>query len=734
MSGKIYYAHTDPNQPGKRPEEGASWQRLDEHLKSTAKLARQFAAAFEAGDWGYIAGLWHDLGKFSDEFQKMLYQSAHPLAQNLSRIDHSTFGANQACRKWPRGEGKILAYVIAGHHAGLPDGNSNEDSCLRKRLDRNVPYSFRCSDESLNLFKPSLPFVLDKKHAAYALSFFVRMLYSTLVDADFLDTEKHMKPYQATQRPQGYSLTRLNDRLSKYLAKFDGCPDKTPVNRVRSEVLCDCLNAADKTPGLFSLTVPTGGGKTLSSMAFALKHALKWHRRRVIYVIPYTSIIEQNAAEFRRVFGELAVLEHHSNFEPRQEDYRTRLASENWDAPIVVTTNVQFFESLFGCRASRCRKLHNIANTVIILDEVQALPSEVLLPCIEAIKELALHYNCSVILCSATQPAIQERDDFSAGLAGVREIAEDPEELATSLKRVNAVDLGGLADVELAARLATHKKVLCVVNTRKHARLLYELLRGSDGLFHLSASLCPVDRSRILTDIRVMLIEGWECRVISTQLVEAGVDIDFPVVYRAIAGIDSVAQAAGRCNREGLLDYGRVFVFRPEHKLPPGYFRHTAQTAESVMRRFKDDILSLGAIEEYFRDYYWSQGDRLDNKSILRLLREGALQLDFPFREVAKKFKLIEEEYKPVIVPRDEKAGRLIEQIRYADSLRGFSRKLQKYTVQMSQHDWDKLHDSGCLEMMRDTFPILTCSHLYDAETGLNVHKLDNPDPNDLIG
>jgi CRISPR-associated endonuclease/helicase Cas3 len=479
--------------------------------------------------------------------------------------------------------------------------------------------------------------------------------------------------------------------------------------------------------------VPTGGGKTLSSMAFALKHAKQHGQCRVIYVIPFTSIIEQNAAVFRGVFGNEAVLEHHSNYEPKDEDHRTRLASENWDAPIVVTTNVQFFESLFAYRTGKCRKLHNIANSVIILDEVQALPSELLLPCIEAMRELALHYKCSLVLCSATQPAIQLRNDFPQGLAEVREIARSPIQLAKSLERTTVTDLDQQKDESLAERLRQHETVLCIVNTRKHALGLYERLAGEGNIFHLSASLCPVDRSKILGDIRRALKEQQQCRVISTQLVEAGVDIDFPVVYRAITGIDSIAQAAGRCNREGLQERGYVFVFRSEHKLPVGYFRHTAQAAESIMRRFSEDVLSLEAIEEYFRDYYWSQGERLDSKGILRLLPQGDLKLDFPFRKVAETFQMIEDTYKPVIVPRDEEAERLIEQARRAEFLRGYSRKLQKYTVQINQHTWQKLLDAGCLEIVRDIFPVLTCLHLYDENTGLNINKLDNPDPNDLI-
>ncbi|MCD6394559.1 MAG: CRISPR-associated helicase Cas3' [Planctomycetes bacterium] len=729
-----YYAHTDPSHPGKGPDEpGVCWQTLEDHLRQTAQLARGFAAAFGAGDWGHIAGLLHDLGKYSHEFQQMLRAAADAHIEQTSKVQHSIIGAQQSTEKWKQGEGKILAYAIAGHHTGLADGRSNEESSLAKRLQKELPYDFNWPDELLEVPKPDMPFTLDKMRAGLEVSFFIRMLFSALVDADFLDTEKHMKPQQAVLRSRGYSLVELEGKLTVHLDSIEQQAASTTVNRLRSQILNNCRKAARLNRGLFSLTVPTGGGKTLSSLTFALKHAIKCGQNRIIYVIPFTSIIEQNAAIFRDIFGDDNVLEHHSNYEPVEEEHRTRLASENWDAPIVVTTNVQFFESLFACRSSRSRKLHNIANSVIIMDEVQALPSELLLPCIEAIRELALNYQCSLVLCSATQPAIQRREDFSAGLADVREIAEDPDRLAGHLKRTTVFDLGEQSDDLLIERIRQHEKVLCVVNTRKHALRLYEQLAEEVNVFHLSASLCPVDRSRILHNIRETLKEQKPCRVISTQLVEAGVDIDFPVVYRAIAGIDSIAQAAGRCNREGLLESGAVFIFRPEHKLPPGYFRQTAQTTESVMRRFSEDVLSLSAIEEYFRDYYWSQGERLDNKGILQLLREGALRLNFPFREVANRFRLIEDDHKPVIVPRDAEAEKLIQQIRYADCLRGFSRKLQKYTVQINQREWDRLRDAGCLDMVHETFPVLTCPHLYHEKTGLNLNKLDNPDPNDLI-
>lgn len=725
-SERKFYAHSG--------KDGGPWQPLAEHLRETAARARIHAEAFQAGDWGWLAGLWHDAGKYSDEFQKLLTDASDDNIEHPQRVDHSTYGARRAKDKWPNGKGILLAYVIAGHHTGLINGRDPGDGCssLAERLKRKLPYTFHVPENLFDADKPKMPFTPDTTRAGYEVSFFIRMLFSCLVDADFLDTERHMNPKRFSLRAPEYSLDSIQKKLDKYLEKLQKGAKPMSVNRVRAGVLDNCLRAANWAPGLFSLSVPTGGGKTLSSMAFALRHAVKHRKNRVIYAIPFTSIIEQNAGQFRYVFGDEAVLEHHSNYEPKEEDHRTKLASENWDTPIVVTTNVQFFESLFACRTSRCRKLHNIANSVIVLDEVQALPSELLLPCIETIRELALHYNCSIVLCSATQPAIDKRPDFNVGLEGVREIVENPVLIASSLKRVQTTDLGTLDDANLAERIKEHDRVLCVVNTRNRALKLYTQLSSEPGVYHLSAAQRPVDRSEIIQKVRDELEKESLCRVISTQLIEAGVDIDFPVVYREIAGIDSIAQAAGRCNREGNLKTGDVFVFRGEDSLPPGYFRHTAQAAESVMRRFSEDILSLDAIEEYFRDHYWSQGDRLDNKAILRSLQEGIRPLDFPFRRVAKEFQMIDGSYKPVIVPMEEEAQALVEQVRYSEFLRGYSRKFQKYTVQIPERGRDRLFESGCIEWVRDLFPVLTCLHLYDKKTGLTIDKLNEPDPSDL--
>ncbi len=442
MPQKIY-AHSLPGRP---PEE---WQPLEDHLKNVAERARKFAEPFKGGDWAYLAGLWHDLGKYSCEFQNRLLTMNDPEAHieaKPGRPDHSTAGAQHASSIFNE-MGKLISYAIAGHHAGLPDGKTNDVSCLYSRLQKKIP-DYSSAPIALLQKKLALkpPFALsDQKRFSFQLSFLTRMVYSCLVDADFLDTEKFLEPDKSSWR-QGYpSLEVLERNLQIFIDDLVNRASPTKVNEERKGIFENCLKAAELEPGLFSLTVPTGGGKTLSSLAFAFRHAIKYNLKRVIYVIPYTSIIEQNADIFRRALGENAVIEHHSNFDPPEEDRWSSLASENWDAPVIVTTNVQFFESLFSVRSSRCRKLHNIAQSVVILDEAQMLPVPLLKPCLEAIKELSTIYCTTIVLCTATQPALGKSSEFRDGLEGIREIIPDPVFLYQTFKKVKS---GVPADIE----------------------------------------------------------------------------------------------------------------------------------------------------------------------------------------------------------------------------------------------------------------------------------------------
>jgi len=509
---------------------------LDAHIQGVAALAESFASAFGNGDWGRIAGLWHDLGKYKPAFQAYIrkasgYENDSGDENGPGRVDHSVVGAlwaGKRCAESAPDIGRVLGYLIAGHHAGLPDwsheigvGGALSDRLkdvehLEKALEGKPPQS--SLDASLPSTMPGgiIPDAQQAECLGEQMHLWVRMLFSCLVDADFLDTEAYMDGRKAAARvfdDNSLGLEALKARFDDYIAnmarKLGICEDSL-VNRVRAKVLAECRAHAAWTPGMFSLTVPTGGGKTLSSMAFALEHALRYGKKRIVVVIPYTSIIEQTAKQYRDVFGDAAVIEHHSNLDPDKETQRARLASENWDAPIIVTTNVQFFESLFAARSSACRKLHNLVDSVVILDEAQMLPPGYLRPVVSALKGLSALFGASIVLCTATQPALAGRiESGKARLAGfaegsVRELMSDPLGLSASLRRVelkrHPKGDSPVSWQEIAAELSAMEQVLCIVNTRKDCRDLYELLPS--GSVHLSALMCPEHRSEVVAAIK----------------------------------------------------------------------------------------------------------------------------------------------------------------------------------------------------------------------------------------
>jgi len=713
-------------------------QPLKQHLRNVAEMAAEFAKPFNSADWARLAGVWHDLGKYSDAFQDYLRSvtdSDSHQSEIVARIDHTSAGAQYAVAA-SEILGHLLAYVIAGHHTGLLNGRDT-GACLEKRLRKKIEEWNHGLNELSSTPFPAIPSFLgvsfsDKEYGAFSVSFFVRMIFSCLVDADFLDTEQFMDTERADSRPSWPDdmLFRMEKALDQYMKRLSG--KDTPVNRERHSIRKACLDAALKNPGLFTLTVPTGGGKTLASLAFALSHAQHFGMDRIIYVIPFTSIIEQNANVFRDAMSVLegfraedVVLEHHSNFDPDKETTRTRLMTENWDTPLVVTTSVQFYESLFASKTSRCRKLHRMANAVIILDEVQTLPVDYLKPCLVALKELAANYKSTIVLCTATQPAIGKRDNFPIGLdlSSDREIMPDPKSLYQRLQRVTVVDLGKQTDAQTSERMLSGEQSLCIVNTRKHARLIYEALGNAKAHFHLSALMCPMHRNAVLDTIRHRLERGMPCRVVSTQLIEAGVDVDFPVVFRSVAGVDSIAQAAGRCNRNGTLQgKGKTYIFRSEHHSSERFFSETANCAEAVLE-LHDDPLSLEAVEHFFKLYYWDQSARWDKKQIMQdyhLLQDRQFPFSFSFDRTAREFHLIDQHSKPVIIPWKDKGRKLCERLRaIPQPYRILRRKLQRYTVQIPERLWNEhLHKS--FDWVHDQFAVLISPDLhYSDQFGL---------------
>jgi CRISPR-associated endonuclease/helicase Cas3 len=732
-----YYAHSVPGQPV------LSWQDLQSHLTNVAETASRFASAFQAEPWAYAAGLLHDIGKYSLQFQAyLLHENGldDPIItpSYRGRIPHAAFGAAKADELAQgfaiRAVGILLAYCIAGHHRGLPDhGNENTPGpCLWKYLHSpntlDVPF---LPDELAGIEWPSgLPIRNAAPNSVgFQIAFFARMLFSCLVDADFLDTEQFYSVDKSEKRGSYPSIHELLNIFSRRINLLAERAEPTPVNQCRSEVLAQCISSSQCEPGLFSLTVPTGGGKTLSSLAFALHHAPKHGLKRVIYAIPFTSIIEQNAKVFREVLGSESVVEHHCNIDCNRnmEDETSlagRLASENWDAPVIATTNVQLFDSLFSNRPSKVRKLHNLAESVIILDEAQAIPIERMAPCLAALRELVSNYRVTVVLCTATQPAIEHRPDFNIGLEHVREIVPDPAGLFSRLRRVDIrVEPEIVPDDVLAKRVASDPQALVIVNTRKHARVLFDLISDAtvdEGNFHLSTLMCPVHRSQALNDIRTRLENGQPCRVISTQLIEAGVDVDFPKVYRSIAGLDSIAQAAGRCNREGKLERGEVTVFSSEQAPPQGSLRHASQSAKEVIPEHRDDLLSPEAIQSYFEMHYWTQSEHMDALDILNLCKKGGSNGQFPFEEMAR-FSLIEDTQHGVIIPYDDAARSMIEQVRAGNAGHRVYRRLQRYAVGVYQNEFARLVRSRSVEAITEDMNVLKDMHYYSADTGLGT-------------
>lgn len=704
-----YIAHID----------GERIQTIKEHLEGTAKLSGEFAEKFGKQDWGYCCGMLHDIGKYSIDFQKRI------LGENNYRVDHSTAGARVCLEKG--GKYSFLEYCIAGHHAGLPNYGNNydesTDSTLSgrrlKKLSDYQAYQTEIEVPAIN----SMPIDLKRTvNPDFSLSVFMRMIYSCLVDADFLDTEAFMKEGKQG-RNSGENIEILFKKLENYISGWLKNQDIDTVNGRRTEILKNCLEMGKTEKGLFRLTVPTGGGKTVASLAFALRHALENKMDRIIYVIPYTSIIEQNAKVFRDILGEENVLENHCNvdYESSEELLPMQLASENWDKPIVVTTNVQFFESLFANKSSKCRKLHNIANSVIIFDEVQMLPNDYVKPCIAMIEELINNYQVSAVLCTATQPALASF--FHEGISA-KELCPRMEEQFEFFKRTVFENVGVLTENDLIQRLEKEYQALCIVNTKKRAQRIYKQLEG-EGVYHLSTSMYPKHRRRILREIRERLQKNKKCILISTSLVEAGVDLDFQSVYRELAGVDSMIQAAGRCNREGLRPEkeSKVYIFQFEGKENVLGQRQQIDVAKSVIADNRD-ISDMESITQYFEMLYHIKGDSLDKKKIMDEFQNKR----YNFAKVGKEFKLIEQDTKTIFINYEEEANETLCLLKERGFTRSGMRKASQYCITVYENEFNKLYGIGAIQPISEDiedFYELRDEEKYTEKIGLEL-ELDD--------
>jgi len=695
------YAHSLRDRPIEE------WQPLEDHLTAVGDLAERFAHSFAPG-WGKLAGLWHDAGKYQSAFQR--YLKTDPEA-HIKGPDHSSVGALLARLR----NAAPLAFVIAGHHGGLSDAEA-----LKSRLNSKQPLLAEARAGGLPRSIEDWPIPAPPPQLSTAdplqSSMWVRFLFSALVDADFLDTEKFYRGGGERDFPRP-SLDELKRKLDTFLTSKTRLADPTPVNQMRARVLEACRRAAAFPPGAFTLTVPTGGGKTLSSLAFALDHAVRHGLERVIVLIPYTSIIEQTAQQYRDALGEDAVIEHHTNVDPDDETRQNRLASENWDAPVVVTTSVQFFESLYANRTSRCRKLHRIARSVVLFDEVQTFPVHLLEAVRHVLRELTEHYGTTVVLCTATQPELTP---------GAREIIPDPAcEFAVVANRCEIVPPSTdqpIAWEDLAAELQTHDQVLTIVHRRDDAQQLAQLV--GDGCLHLSARMCARHRSKILAEAKRRLENGEPCKLVATQLVEAGVDIDFPEVFRAFAGADSLAQAAGRCNREGK-GKGRLHVFNAPTLPPKGVLRTGLQTARLMQAEGSLNLKSPETFREYFVRLY-SKSDQ-DPHAVLT---EERFQ---KFKTVAGLFRMIQDVGEPVVAQYDDWLE-LVEAIRRYGVTRLGMRRLQQYLVTLYPQEITRLRNAGALERIADTFwAVVPGFKVYDDHWGFGWKGEPKMEPEYLI-
>lgn len=764
----MFYSHTKPDRPINE------WESLEAHLHDVADLSEQFGGKFGFPSIARQIGLWHDLGKYSAAFQDYLKKAgevaceddfSEKLLRNQPKVDHSTPGAKFAFNQISSDSlfslvRYFLAYAISGHHAGMPDlvaetGQSGLLERLRKRTEplNEIPPDIAKNSINLSEFRGFKP-VSNRQgshESGFQFSFLNRMLFSSLVDADFLATERFMKA-EALERPVHENLPEW-DRLSKILANHVDSRSKSRREQLddfnRGKEILDyrdalfqaCVDSSSFSPGFYQLQAPVGTGKTLASLAFAVNHANHHSLDRIIYAIPFTSIVDQTASEFRSLakpMGPHFLIEHHSNLLAINDTTENRLLSENWDAPLVVTTNVQLFESLFSNRPSQCRKLHRISRSVLILDEAQTIPPSLLIPCLKALEELVRNYNVTVLICSATPPALIRTDHFPFGLNSLKDVTGIVNKTHLLPRRVQSNHLGRLTIDELADRLVKEPNALCIVNTRPMAHQLFYACwqrldeKGRERLFHLSTWICGEHRRHVLNEIKTRL-NGHPAEpalVISTQVVEAGVDIDFPVVFRAMAGLDSIAQASGRCNREGKTELGMFYLFEPAELNLHGYLGMTIANAREVLVNGADP-LDPQTVCKYFEMSYWKLGHELDKERIylgdyfITEQLSSDIEARFKFRTVARKFRMIDDSSSSIIVPFGIEGENLVSKIQRMEKLSLLDwRKLQRYSVSVHSATLEKLVSSHAVLVQENYPPVLINRLLYNEKLGLDfVHQ-----------
>ena len=707
----MYNAHSK-NKDGKE-------HSLIDHVNGVAKLMIGFSGNREYTSIFQIAGLLHDLGKYQSAFQNYLREGGR-----RGSVPHASWGAALSVK-----HNQIeAAFAIDGHHKGLPDkGDLKSDLYEFEEPEHPVYTSVKSDFLTENPFNESDFDYKDTGLRGTDKELFIRMLFSALTDADWLDTEKHFNSTVTEKRntkifePE-YLIKKLESELSE--KSKDGY-----INTLRNKVRSYAIAKSKSEPGFYSMTLPTGMGKTLTSVNWALHHA-KYNRfRRIIIVLPFISIIDQTAKELKRIFGEEWVLEHHSNFNENEEAnndiadetqqyeaYTRRLATENWDYPIIVTTSVQFFESLFGNKPSRCRKVHNIAQSVVIFDEVQTLPKELVIPTLTMLKNVQKVMNTSFLFCTATQPAFEKSSEFN-GIENIQSLVENPKEIFEATQRVGYFAVNNYQPVEINELcnqvLDGGCSILSIFNTKKQALLFFNALKQNANcrVFHLSTSMYPAHRKAVIENIRTSLKNNEKIMVSSTQLIEAGVDFDFPCVYREIAPLESIIQSAGRCNREGkMTEPGKVHIFSIDGAGAPNkQYRSLAEFANSLYKGQESILFKHDFFGEYYRKVF-----RLfipEDKKNIEKSRFG-----FNFKTVAESYRLIEKTTTPIFILCDESSD-LYEQIRYKPILsRADYRAMQQYSVQV----YDNFMKDNIGKIGKETQGYWKWYGTYDSDYGIS--------------
>ena len=698
-------------------------QSNEAHTTGVAARTAAFADEFGMSQWGRVLGLLHDKGKEANAFQQHIKKESGyaPTIRVVGDYHHAYVGGVIVRKLLGKGVDNLLVNQIVSHHTGLHDYDE-----LEEILKKQIPQEIDTNVDRPTLGKP--PFKCAKEDFHHL----ARMLYSCLVDADYLDTEAFMDKDNAALRKNKQTLNDLLPLLEQYLQNIKTCAQATEVNVVRNQVQERCREMADTPIGFYSLTVPTGGGKTLSSLLWAMKHAIRNGQKRIIIAIPYTSIIVQTASILRQILGEDNVLEHHSNVDVDETrkgllQEKLKLATENWDYPIIVTTNVQLFESMFSNKPSKCRRLHNIVNSVIVLDETQTLPGDYLQPIVDSLKTYNKLFKTSVLFTTASQPMLSgliEGCNPKASFKGIDHIMEIiplSYQLHDRLRRVELqIDNDGKTYDEVSAMLCQHKRVLCIVNTRRDAKELYDRLPKEGITLHLSKNMCAAHISNVIEQMKKALKnEFGVVRVVSTQLIEAGVDIDFPVVYRQEAGLDSVLQAAGRCNREGKQEICTTYVFSltKEHALPRG----DMQAANNARLSLADscDWFAPKTMTQYFKQLYCRR-ETFDKKDMKHFLYNP---MEMAFATAARDFNLIDNQGKSVIVCYKDSMD-LVEQLLQKGPSYQLMKKLAKYTVNIYKNDFETLEKLGVIEEKLEGVYVVPFQDQYDEHVGLRVESI----------